>query len=541
MFGIFKRFRHSSGRQVFGHGHTAVRAFVAAETSRLLQPWTFDGGFSNGEIGASLSLIRSRSRDMAKNSEQYIRWLELFVANVVGTGFTLKASPLQMIGKPDIDDKAARFLQYHFWRWATNPKAADLTGRKTFAAICRLVAENWARDGEGIVLMERRADNEYGFALRVIRPDALDEGMNGAGLTPDTAIRNGVEVNRNTLRPVAYYFKANREDPTASYILNRPVIRVAAIDILHVFTQHDETQTRGVPLGHGVLRKLKMLDEYNVSELAAARDEANTLGIFKCTQPGQDGEIVDLNDDDEASAKLCTKSEPGTRYVLPKAWDYENHTPQHPNREVSAFKNSMLRDVASGLGIEYACFANDWAGVSFSSVRVGTLAERDHWRILQADFVEQFVAPVYLAWLRSFLTYPVGNPYVPSDFDRLAEFGFRGRRWEWVDPMKDVNAAVTAVDHGWKTSEQIAADYGGDIFENLEDNARVAEHRRKLGLRDPVIPGASNITDETTDDDDQGDDKADKPKPDAKKPAKKAARILTKPQGVNPKKGGKHE
>jgi capsid protein len=71
-----------------------------------------------------------------------------------------------------------------------------------------------------------------------------------------------------------------------------------------------------------------------------------------------------------------------------------------------------------------------------------------------------------------------------------------------------VNAAVTAVQHGWKTDEQIAADYGGDILENLEANAKVAERREDLGLGQPVIAGAAQ---QPTAPDPKGDDDADAP------------------------------
>lgn len=515
---MFNPFKFRRNRAAAGRGTSSIRAFTAAEVSRTLAPWVWDGGFSNAEVGANLSPIRARSRDMAKNSEQYVRWLGLFVSNVVGTGFTLNATPCQRLGQPDISEDAKKFLQYNWWKWSTNPRMVDLTGRKTFRAVCALVAENWARDGEAIVRIER-GTNDFGLTLRVIRPDCLDETMNGAGTSPDTVIRNGVEVNRKTLRPVAYYFRANREDPMCVWVFDRPVVRVPADEILHVFSQHDETQTRGIPLGHAVLKKLKMLDEFNIAELVAARDESNTTGIFKAPA-GREEEIAALNEDDDASAYLCQKSEPGTKYVLPQGWDYEAKTPQHPNREVAAFKNSMLRDVASGLCIEYACFANDWAGVSFSSVRVGTLAERDHWRQLQEQFIEQFVAPVYRAWLEEFLKTRLANPYVPSDFARLCDFEFRGRRWEWVDPMNDVTAAVTAVQNGWKTDEQIAADYGGDIMENLAVYAKVKDKRKELGLGEPIVMGATFIPDDDKDGDESGD-KPDSKKPSAAKPTDK--------------------
>ena len=475
MFNIFKRAKPKPEQPA--HNGRLVRSFSAAQVSRVLAPWKWDGGFSNTEIAAALSTIRQRSRDMEKNSEHYLRWLDLFVANVVGDGFKFKPLPGRETNVEKVDAKAAAFLSYHWWKWTTDPELADVTGRKSFAAICRLCASNWARDGEAFVLIDRAAQNDYGFSLRVIRPDAIDETMNLNGTA--TAIRNGVEVDRRTLHPVAYYFRAEREDPAAAFIGGKPVVRIPAANILHLYTQHDETQTRGIPLGHAVLKKLKMLDEYNVAELVAARDESNTTGVY--TAPaGQGGEIGEY--DDDQSAALTMPSEPGTKIMLEQGWDYKTVTPSHPNRELTNFKNSMLRDVASGLGLEYACFANDWAGVSFSSVRAGTLAERDHWRTLQAQMIEQLVAPVFRAWLASFLKYRASSPYVAADFPRLVEHEFRGRTWEWVDPMKDVNAAAVAVAHGWKTDTQIAADYGTDYEENLAEQKRLKKKKDAAGI-----------------------------------------------------------
>ena len=473
MFGIFKR----KVKETPTTPHGFVRMFAAAEVSRILKPWIWDGGFSNSEVATALPLIRARSRDMAKNSEHYLRWLDLFVANVIGDGVKFKAMPGKSGDSKAIDTTAAAFLNYHWWRWSTSPEFSDISGRKSFAAICRLCAENWARDGEAFLLIDRAAPNDYGFSLRVVRPDAIDETMNGAN--GKTAIRNGVEIDRATLRPVAYYFRADREDPAASWVLNRPVVRKPAADVLHLYTQHDETQTRGIPLGHAVLKKLKMLDEYNVSELVAARDEANTTGIYSAPVC-RDSEVFEYTEEQDAA--LTMPSEPGTKIKLEPGWDYKTVTPSHPNRELTAFKNSMLRDIASGLSLEYACFANDWGGVSFSSVRAGTIAERDHWRILQAQFIEQVASPVFRAWLASFLKYRASSPYVAADFDRLSEHEFRGRTWEWVDPMKDVNAAAIAVDRGWKTDTQIAADYGADFEENLAEAKRLKKKKEAAGV-----------------------------------------------------------
>lgn len=476
-----------------------VRGFASAETDAILAPWHWDEGFSNQEIGAQLATIRSRSREMAKNSAHFKRFLDLFVANVVGEGFSFKSTAAKSIYDFSVDDEKSKFIENHWWRWTTVPSRCDETGRKSLMSVLQLCAENWARDGEYFISLNRNAQNIYGLSLRVIRPDACDETFNGR--YNGNLVRNGVEVDPETLKPIAYWFDADKEDPHAQIVKRRPRIRIPARDIVHGFTQHDECQTRGIPLGHAVLAKLKMLDEYDKSELTAARDEANTMGAFYAPA-GRDGEIGKWSDKAKDAVRSMD-SRPGQKLLLPQGWDYKNHTPQHPNREVTAFKNSMLRDIASGLCLEYACFANDWAGVSFSSVRQGTLAERDMWMMMQARFIEQCVDRIFSAWLESILGLAVSGSLRAEDFNILYDHEFRGRRWSWVDPLKDVNASVVSVQNGWKTNSQIASDFGCDYFDNLAEIAKEHEVKLALGLTEVPSVGVAKDNEESDEQDEE--------------------------------------
>jgi capsid protein len=75
-------------------------------------------------------------------------------------------------------------------------------------------------------------------------------------------------------------------------------------------------------------------------------------------------------------------------------------------------------------------------------------------------------------WLESFLSMPISGGFPIEKLDKFSEHEFRGRRWMWVDPMKDMAAAVIARDHGWKTSTQIASDMGTDFDDNVEEIKR---------------------------------------------------------------------
>jgi lambda family phage portal protein len=473
----------------------AVRGFAAAQTDRLLAGWRWDGGYSAQEIRGQLATVRSRSREMAKNNPAMRRYLSLFATNVVGEGFTLKSVPHDGIpgtASYRLDTQASKFIEYHFWRWSTwrdpstNATWCDATGRKTLAQMDSLNAKTWARDGE-YLMIPAVANNPYGISFRIIRPDALDETYNREGTATENPVYCGIEIDRAKGRPVAYYFHTlNPQSGIRG--LRGPLIRVPAEKVIHGFTQEDEDQPRGVPLAHSALIKLKMLEEYDKAEITAARDEACSVRTYHASSDDPEG-VVDLTSEEYAAVAnaLVADKEPGQSEVLPPGWDSKVNTPQHPNRELTAFKTSMNKDVASGFGIEYSNAFNDWAGVSFSSVRAGTISERDMWCALQSEMIAQSKSPVFLMWLQSFLSLSVSGSLPPSKLEKFAEHEFRGRRWMWVDPMKDINAAEKAVKNGWKTNTQIAADYGTDYGDNIE------ELKREQSMSDGVLSVATII------------------------------------------------
>ena len=455
------------------------RSFAAAQTDRLLAGWTFDGGWTSREISSQLFMLRSRSREMSKNSPHFRRWLNLVSINVVGEGFSLKSTPHDVTQAGlRLDTGAAKTIENHFWKWCNHRDENGLTwcdasGRKTMAEINRMQAKTWKRDGEYFAQILKTESNPYGIAIRVLRPDYLDEKYN-ITLTNGNIIRCGIEMDKITLRPIAYHFTSEQNNGDNIYqTVSGPRVRIPASQIIHGFTQEDEDQPRGIPEAHAILRKLKMIDAFDTAELTAARDEACSVRSYYAPKGDEDA-MVDLTDPENSDAahSLIQEKEPGQSEILPTGYRQEVHTPQHPNSEHGVFKAGMLKDVASGLSVEYANFANDWAGVSFSSVRLGTITERDAWVVNQNDMISQSMTPVYLAWLRSFLEQDISGNLPIEKFDKFSEHEFRGRRWMWVDPMKDVNAAETAVAHGWKTNSQIASDYGGDYDDNVEEIKR---------------------------------------------------------------------
>jgi lambda family phage portal protein len=495
-----------------------VRGFQAAQTDRLLAGWRYDGGYTPSEIASHLDTIRGRSRQMAKDSPHFKRWLDLCATNIVGEGFALKSTPHD--GAPGsaqyrLDDQAARFIEYHWWRFCnhrdpvTGQTWCDVTGRKTDAEIDRLNVKTLKRDGEYFIHVVKTNANPYGIAWRVLRPDWCDHTYNQATMANGNIVHCGVEMVESTRRPVAYYFHTVPTNPYAFNGRGQPLVRIPATEIIHGYTQDDEDQPRGIPASHAGLVKLKMIEELDRAELTAAREEACSTRSYEAPRETSMEGFKDLTSEEngEAARSLIMEKEPGQSTILPPGWSEKINTPQHPNGNHGVFKSGILKDVASGFGVEYSNFANDWAGVSFSSVRVGTISERDCWVVAQNDMISQCKTPQFLAWLASFLSYAVSGSMPAAKVEKFAEHTFRGRRWMWVDPMKDMNAAKMARDHGWKTDTQITEDLGGDFEENLESIARETEAREKHGVQAPLLTGQQGPAPEPEPKQDQEDDK----------------------------------
>jgi len=493
--------KHRPSRSLY-----TIRGFQAADASRLLAGWQYDGGFTPSEISSYLEPIRARSRQMAKDSPHFKRWLSLCATNIVGEGFALKCTPHDgQLGTDSfrLDESAAKIIEHHWWRFCnyrdpvTRRTWCDTTGRKTDAEIDRLNVKTQKRDGEYFIHIVRTNANPYGISWRVLRPDWCDHTFNSERLANGNIVHCGVEMVEATRQPVAYYFVTV---PRNAYAFNGrgiPLTRIPATEIIHGYTQEDEDQPRGIPESHAGLVKLKMIEELDRAELTAAREDACSTRSYEASKDANMDAFKDLTSDEngDAANALIQEKEPGQSEILPPGWTQKINTPQHPNRDHGVFKDGIIKDVAGAFGVEYSNFANNWAGVSFSSVRVGTISERDSWIVAQNDMISQCKSPQFLAWLQSFLSLAVSGNLPVSKFDKFSEHSFRGRRWMWVDPMKDMNAAKMAVENNWKTNTDVAADLGGDYDDNLETAAREKAARLNNGIDDPPLkPGQVTAT-----------------------------------------------
>jgi lambda family phage portal protein len=448
------------------------KAIEANEVGRLTASWAAANLSADEEMRRAIERTRARSRDLAYNNEYAKKYLQMVGTHVVGpVGFNLQALAMER-GLPD--RLAREAIELAFWRWAQRG-VCEVTGRMSFAEVQRMLVESCARDGEALVIRRRGADNAWGYAMRILEIDRLPVTKNDT-LKNGNKIVMGIELNEDG-RAVAYWLNLGELD--SQFGAPATYTRVAAEEVLHLYRPSRPEQHRGLPWMHPVMTGLKMLAGYEEAAITAARVGAAKMGFF--TSPdGSPSAIAD----DQVAGEFYTDAEPGAFSVLPDGYKFESWDPDYPHQGYKDFVQARIRSIASGLGIAYHTLANDLSDVNFSSARAGTLEERDNWQVQQNWFADAFLVPVFQDWIeeslkRGAITLPTGNALPISKMDKFAEHHWQGRRWQWVDPKKDLEAARLAIKTGISSPQMIAAQNGVDIEDSLAQiaafEARVAE------------------------------------------------------------------
>ncbi len=442
--------------------------FEGAKFVNSLYSWAVSNLSADSEISGNISILRARSRDLARNNDYVKKFLRMVKTNVVGKGIKLQSKAKLKNG--DLDKRANELIESAFKDWSKRG-VCDVTGKYSFTDIQKLVISQMALDGEVFIRMVKGFNNKYKFALQLLEADHLDVNYYDTSRN----IVMGIEFDEWS-RPIAYHFYKKHPGDRYNY-LEQERIRIPAEEVIHLFIPYRISQNRGIPWLHTAIIRLKMLGGYEEAELVAARLGAIKAGFYKKPADEMGYGADEVLDD----GSLVQNLEPGQIEILPSDWDFQAVDWNHPNQAFKDFEKAILRGIASGLDVSYNYLANDLEGVNYSSIRAGVLDERDVWRDLQIFLKEHFLDRVFENWLEMALL--SGNLNLSfKDFNRLNNPTWQFRGWEWVDPLKDMQANILAIKAGLKSASDVVSQMGFDYEEVLLQLKREKDLREKLGI-----------------------------------------------------------
>jgi len=466
----------------------------ASELSQLVSDFVRGTMNPDDEIRGSARRLREKAQQLERSNAWIAGWLDHLVNGVIGpNGIHHQARVLRRDGKMNADLNA--HIEDRFYDWT---RAVTRDGQLTLMDYEDLALRSAGTAGEVFVRAIVGPQYRHGLALDFIDAELVDEEFVRVERDGFKSIRNGIEIDRDGRR-VAYHCLSDYGGQG-----NVRHLRIPAEEVRHVYRPRRVNQVRGISWAAPILVSLRSLDGYEMAELIQAQIAASKGGFFENIMEGNepDGEWAK-----NESSPITMEAAPGVAEKLPRGWTFKEWSPTHPTAQFPGFVKSNLRKIATGLGISYNQLANDLEGVTYSSLRSGFTSERDGYRRRQTWWIDSFREWIYPIWMRQSML--AGELKLPSpDPVRYAAHEFIPRGFPWVDPYKDIAAAILEIQWGLNSRTRITAEAGRDLEETLKDLKREDEAAALLDVLIRAGVTAPGGTDNNAQEGDAGDQEA---------------------------------
>ena len=478
----------------------------ASMNRRSMKGFTARSSSPNEDINWNNFTLRQRGRMLFMSSSVARSAINENVTKVIGTGLqlhsTIDTDLLKM--SPEAVKQWQRHTEREFAMWASNPENIDAIGMNNFSGLQQLAVSNFLINGDVVALFQRDFDvdpmNPYSLRIHMIEADRIstpsDARLTVGGRYTDgiakrskNPIYDGVEVDRNGKAIAIYICNAypNQSFRKVNQVkwqrVRRRSSKTGLLNYLMIMESERPDQYRGVSVLAPVIEPILNISRYTQSEVIAALVQCYFTAWVKTeTNPAE----IPFNeasygaDDDPEVPSDRTISEnsneyemgPGTVLHLGPNEDVKFGNPSIPTPGFDTFVKVLCKEIGAALNIPYDVLMKEF-NASYSASRAALMEAWEAFKMRRQTLVDKFCQPVYETWLAEAVA--LGRVNAPGFFtDPIIRAAYCKAQWlgpvqGQLDPTKEVKADILAVQHGFKTHEQVTREYGGgDWLENVE-------------------------------------------------------------------------
>lgn len=469
-----------------GQAKMLMAGFNGASSSGGLSAWDFLPEDINAILRRDLRALRARSRDLARNDDTAKRFLNIIKQNVLGyNGIRLQAK-LKVGGELDRDLNELVEVEWQGFgekrRRGGSSQSPSSCGKLSLRQVAWLALWTRAIDGECFIqILRGYPHNKHRFAVRFINADLLDSSFR-KDPKRGNRVEMGIEVDQFD-RPVAYHFNKTATGATKK----KKRQRVPAEQIIHIYRQEYVGQMRGIPDFAAIMHKAKMLNGVHEAIVVGWRVAAAKMGFFTAANPDflfdDDGDELDTENKIKSGGFNTLNAIPGSIDMIPSGLDFKTFDPEYPTSTYESGDTVFMRQLSNGLNVSSPTLSNKYDKVNYSSLRQATLEDREAWRCMQAEMIDDFYQPLFDDWFewQTEVTGRIKLPAALAGADPTVIWMPRG--WHWVDPLKDMKASQAAVDMKVRTRQSIIGEISGaDYRETIDEWADEEQYLREKGL-----------------------------------------------------------
>lgn len=348
-----------------------------------------------------------------------------------------------------------------------------------------LILRTLVIDGEVFIRVDKNAKNPYGISFELLDTLQIDLTKNQNRTPAQNAIVMGVEIDEYN-RPVKYYF---REASIDNYQVGQ-LIEIPANEIIHIYKHEFVGQTRGFGDIVASVDSLKQLDDYAIAELFAAKVSACQGIFYERNGASQAGDMIDANTEEEDRGVFISELSPGEASIVPNGYTVKSVSPTHPNTNFSGFVKSIVRRIASSVGVSYNRLAHDYEAVNYSSLREASIDESKTYADIQRFLIDNWKSIQYSLWLKSYVVNCSSTSIKPSHFREYLDFSFIPRKDDLFDAAKDIVAVERRLKLGLTNPIMEIEARGYDVDDVLDGwskwNEKLKLHNLSFGEVDPL-------------------------------------------------------
>lgn len=479
----------------------------ASRTRRVFKGFNAMSGSPREDIDNNNYTLRQRSRMLMMSAPIAASAIKTNRTNTIGLGLKLNPRPdRDILGLTAEQVKEwERKVKAEFRIWAEHKRNCDSTATNDFYEIQQLCFYSWLASGDVLILRkEKEVPNcPYSLKLHVIEADRCSTPVNGLyqslfmteGIAENSGnkIYDGVEVDKDGAI-VAYHIRNTY--PYQITTEQTKWVRVEAYgektglpNVLHIMNAERPEQYRGVSYLAPVLEELLQLRRYTESELMAALVESFLTAFIKVT--GDTSEVPFNDVGDGGSGGNATEDDgrydpneyelgPGMVNVMNPGEDVDFVDPKRPASGFDNFFKAICSQIGAALEIPADLLIKKF-DASYSASRAALLEAWKAFKMYRQWFVSDFCNPVYEIWLSEAIAR--GRINAPGFFeDSLIREAWL--RCEWIgpsqgqlDPVKEVNAEILAIQNGLTTHEAAASRLNGSDWDTNMNQLEVENNR----------------------------------------------------------------
>jgi lambda family phage portal protein len=498
---------------------------AASIFDKTLAMWQPSNGSADFDMLDGKDRIDARARDLSRNDAYVQGGANVHKDSIVGAFYMLNSKPdWKVLGFDSAwAEEFQQEVEAKFTLWAESPHHwVDASRMNDFTGLVRLAVGVYVFQGESLATAEwvQQGAREYRTAIQMVDTDRLSTPMT---MQFDPMIRGGLRLD-NYGAPISAFIRV--QHPMDYNMWNNQTNMIwkevpwrkpwGRSQVIYAREQMRVDQTRAVSEIAAGLREIAITRQFRDVTLQKAVMAASYAATIESELPPEAvyAQLGGSSAADDAAKAMTTWATDWLTAISKYSSNAKNLTIDgariphlFPGTKLNMlnvgdpagvgqeFEASLLRYVATALGISYEELSRDFSKSNYSSARAAML---NTWKFMQSRkrvVADYFASSVFRLWLeeaintgqlvsfpkrRSAMLYT--NGYQNTMFEALSRCDWIGASRGQIDELKETQAAVLRMKYGLSTSEDELARLGKDWRKVYEQLAREQADREAKKL-----------------------------------------------------------